>query len=251
MLIGVLNEKGVNIKALNKGMGLAGWSLPKTYLNVKPLDQYGNLNWVAVDTIPEIILLNCTENFENIWNLHPKSKSSIIMHESDIDAHRYMQSYMSTPPFEKVDLKRSSYMFSGLDGVEKIDVPTPFKKLLEYVNMKYGHNYNQIVVNWYENGKDYLPMHSDWTEDKSKPFEVTMITLCEITGIRDLILLKKREFERLGCADHHSFKLSNGTLITLGGMTNTYYGHGINYDKDITGRRIGITFRHFTPFLIF
>lgn len=227
----------LNIKAMNKGLKL------RVKIDVsghhEGICHLNELCWFALDKLPETMLSDIS--FDQLWGLHPPKKSDIVMHQKDIPAHRYLKSYMSTPSLEMVDLTKSSYMFSGTEGPESGETPKVLTTLLQHVNEKFGYNYNQIVVNWYENGNDYIPPHSDWMPNKTCAFPVTMITLCEPTGIRELCLDPVCDF----ISGVPRIVLINGTIVTLGGMTNTYFHHGIPKDSTVSGRRIGITFRSF------
>jgi hypothetical protein len=229
----------LNIKALNKGMRLRKLKNNNKTHHTQ-VDELGNFNgmcWIGIDYINENLLNLCKTNFNKIWNYHPKDKSKIVMREQNISANRYLQSYLNTPSIETVNIKKSSYMFS-IDN--KDTIPEEFNDILQYVNNKFYYDYNQIVVNWYENGDDYLPFHKDWTNNRADEFNVSTVTLCEDGGERDFIFM-----DNDGLDDKvYKYTTTNGMILTLGGMTNTFYKHGIPKQEN-KKRRISITFRHF------
>lgn len=232
------HREKLNLKALKKGMRLykeKDTFDKNVYKQIVNLNEYENLCWIGIDSLDNELLTYLSNKFDELWNLHPKNKSTIIMRENDITAHRYLQSYMNTPSVDTVNIKKSSYMFSKEN---QTDLPEDFAKILTYVNNKFNHNYNQVVVNWYCDGNDYLPYHKDWTNDRTKNFMVTTVTLCECGG--------ERTFE---LKDHNDVKqyfavTFNGTILTLGGMTNSFYKHGIPKEENVK-RRISVTFRYF------
>jgi alkylated DNA repair dioxygenase AlkB len=208
--------------------------------NHKEIKEIGNYNfmcWIGIDNLDDVLLNYYNDNFIKLWSLHPIEKSTIIMREQNISANRYLQSYLNTPSLEAVNIKKSSYMFSTNN---KTELPEEFEKLLNYVNKKFNYNYNQVVVNWYNDGDDYLPYHKDWTNNNSDEFLVTTLSLCEKYGERDFIV-KDDEY---GDKNEYKFVTTNGLILTIGGMTNTFYKHGIPKQEN-RKKRISITFRYF------
>ena len=242
----ISTNPSLNIKAMRKGMRMRVIKNDRNTIDMQrhsrviDLGNFNYLCWLGIDKLDDATIATYTAKFENIWNYHPKDKSTIIMREKDIDAHRYLQSYLNTPSIDTVNIKKSSYMFSKNNIADNI--PSEFKQILDYVNSKFNYNYNQIVVNWYENGYDHLPFHRDWTSDNTKPFYVTTVTLCENGGersfdIKDNVVDSKYKY---------SHRTQCGDILTLGNMTNTYYKHGILQDMTSMGRRISITLRQFS-----
>lgn len=234
----VSKRANLNIKAMEKGMRLYSYDNKydeaSKYEEKQFIDKY-KMCWLGIGHIDDDILKSC--DFEIMWSYHPEKKSEIIMREKEIPAHRYLQSYLNTPSIGTVDLKKSSYMFSKDN---KVDIPTEFENVLKHINNKYNMEYNQVVVNWYEDGNDYLPFHKDWTNDTSKAFYVTTVTFCEKDCNRTFYVEYEND-KNIG----KSLKTTNGMVITLGGMTNTYFTHGILKEPEIIGKRISLTFRYF------
>lgn len=86
--------------------------------------------------------------FAQVWQLHPTEHGKIRIGEREIDVPRWQQSY------------NIPYWFSGM-WHEAIAVPTELCSLWEFVNrLGYG-SFNQILVNWYENGHHYIGRHQD------------------------------------------------------------------------------------------
>lgn len=244
----------LNIKAMNKGMRL--YKPKQEYDNSQHHDSViglgrnmgwtKNLCWIGTDKLSDELLEYYDENFDKVWNLHPESKSTIVMREHDIDAHRYLQSYMNTPNINTVNITKSSYMFSKNN---QMDLPEEFMKILKYVNNKFHYNYNQVVVNWYENGDDYLPYHKDWTNNLDKDFNVTTVTLYEYGTAKKPMkdsngFTNKRTFVVKNDNETQQFRLENGQVLTLGGMTNMFYKHGIP-KENCDYKRVSITMRYF------
>lgn len=51
-------------------------------------------------------------------------------------------------------------MFSGFKALS-MQLPDEFLPFINAMNSK-NIIYNQVVINWYENGNNYCPYHTDW-----------------------------------------------------------------------------------------
>ena len=178
--------------------------------------------------------------------------------------HRWFKSYLKTPEFDKSTHK--SYMFSGEDfsEIEK-DLPNIFKPYYDHM-CSLDNRYNQVVVNYYEQGKDFIPFHRDWTTGMVDKYEISIITLnknddnprtFEIIPRDDI---KDNDYK----SKKISVELNNGLILTMGsrrklcfqatipsregGKFQDKFRHGIPcflQEKDSINQRFGITFRQF------
>lgn len=142
-----------------------------------------NKSWIEIEHLPEIMKKYSTDNFNLLFDLRPKDKSKIIMRDIEISAHRRYESYLNTPKLTSLDVRKSlSYMFSDLSNKQEKSLPIQFQPYLDYMNTTNGvttNKYNQVVTNWYEDGNDYLPFHSDWSEGLQQNSKITMITVTD------------------------------------------------------------------------
>lgn len=116
------------------------------------------------------------DKFDELWKLHPSERGKIIMYGKEQVSCRYHKSYLKTPEYDPEE--KHSYMFSGFDNDKNNErLPDQVVPLLEFVNADQKNPYNQIVINWYENGQDYIAFHSDCTIGMRDFEDITIISL--------------------------------------------------------------------------
>lgn len=166
-------------------------------------------------------------NFDEIWNLHPETQHVIVIHNKAVKQPRYTQSYMR------------DYNYSGTSAKAK-ELPKELEPLYEQAKL-YDPRFNQMLVNWYENGAHYIGAHSDDTKqliadspilsvsygaprkfrirDKRNKSIVQDIMMQDNTAV-----VMKDDFQK--CFTHE--------IVKIGGTKGLQYG-----------RRINVTFRCF------
>lgn len=173
-------------------------------------------------------------NFEEIFKLKPKGRSSVLVYDKTNEAHfekqifRSYTAYLNVPEFD--DTIKKSYMFSNKEN----ELPSEFIPLLNFAK-SIDDRFNQVVVNWYE-PEDYIEPHRDCTAnmiDKSAP--ILCINLNESNtreNSRHLLL------EPLQTGEKQKLTLSNNTYYIL--KDNLSVRHSVGKGSE---RRIAITFR--------
>lgn len=187
-------------------------------------------------------------NFNTMFDLRPKYKGKVQRFNKDENnpqweeeqCHRYHKSYLKTPAFDKTVNK--SYMFSGenQEEIEK-DLPEIFKPFLVFMKEQ-DENYNQVVINWYENENDFMPSHSDWTDGMIEGNKISTLTLNEVDNEeRSFVILSKDGGTK------RTIKLYHGQILTMHDVFQEKYRHGIPAlsTKPKKNRRISISFRQF------
>ena len=182
---------------------------------------------------------------------------------------RYQQSFMKTPPiswFQKEktldeptsdELRptyRTSYMFSGFDDTKNQgELPEIFQPYLNCVNQMFPDcHFNQVSINWYENGEDYIPFHRDCQEFMTGNKHIAILTFNEFSNTMDEIprtlelklsqKYKTDEFFQL--SDKMSIELLHGSVVVLTPEIQNFYRHGIRKMKG-GKKRISMSFRQF------
>jgi len=189
-----------------------------------------------------------TVDFEDLWELHPTIRGKIKIMGKEIEVPRWQQSY------------EKPYWFSGMMH-DPLPTPEEFLSFLEeakhscYDEM-YG-SFNEILVNWYENGEDYIGAHSD--DEKQMVLGpngesiVYSLTLQEEPGNRIFRLKPKLpskgsisgdERKRIG-KERIDMELKNGVVVVMGGLCQKKFKHQVPKTKKPVGRRINVTFRCF------
>lgn len=208
-------------------------------------------SWVELDNLPQDLLDYTKNNFEQLFACHPAKKGKVIVKNKEIceiNSPRYHKCYGKTPSFDP-NLKYS-YMFTGFDNQEQRNDPLPtlFQPYLDYINQNNANSYNQIVINWYSDGKDYIAKHADCYVGMIDDYNIASITLGSnnYKDNREMLFYRKGH----GIKENvNSYKLINGLILYMCGDTQKEYRHSIppNSNLDLEGdpRRIGLTFRQF------
>jgi len=123
-------------------------SSPNDELRIEPLTEN---SWLAKGVLPEELQLSPDE-FETFWNTKPGRREYIRMFGREVQIPREQQVYGV-----------EEYEYSGVKLPPK--EITPFlRKYINWANRidkKDGHKYSMILVNWYNDGKDYIGYHRD------------------------------------------------------------------------------------------
>lgn len=184
-----------------------------------------NNSWIDYGTLPESIQYN----FEEIWSLHPEEYNKVKILGKVIDTPRWQQTY------------GKSYNYTGMVH-EALPMPRQIEPFLEYVQNLYSdYKFNQILINWYENGLHYIGAHSDNTKPLVENSPIVSITL----GQERLFRIKEKQTKKT----IKDIILKDKIVITMGGAFQTYYTHEVpkvsGKKGEQLGKRINITFRCF------
>ncbi len=220
--------------------------------------------WIDVWRLPSTVREKTTGSsrlFKKLWNSHPDTFEKIKIINKWIPVPRYQRSYLR------------DYRFSGSihRGYDPPKCFTPYFKWAtkESNQNRYGLS-NQYVVNWYENGNNYIGAHSDDEKDIVKDSPIIGLSLGgeHPTNLRAtrLFRLKQKtrvqlpqgvllgkEFAQLRGGKNFALDviLRHGTIFVMGGKTQTYFTHEIPKIGGKIGaetpQRISFTFRQFIP----
>ncbi len=184
-------------------------------------------------------------DFDELWDLHPKDRGTIKIFGKETIVPRWQQSY------------ERPYYFSGMVH-EAGPLPDSFQPFLEEARKTdYGTGFNEVLVNWYQDGMDYIGPHSD---DESQMVLgprgeslVYSLTLQEAPGNRIFRLkpkvpqkstLPEAERKQLG-RERIDVQLRHGLVVIMGGLCQLKYKHQVPATKKTVGRRINVTIRCF------
>lgn len=208
-------------------------------------------SWVEIDSSNTDALLPC---FETLWNMHPESKG--MMRVFNID--RLMKRYMSVIDIENClngTTEESDFEFMN-HSTEEFIMRHCFPSILMKANQwlsnmdgeMAGLSFNSMFINWYENGEDYIGLHSDkliglQMTSKRETAIFSMVLQEELDSPRALksrifrIKPKGRGRDRLDVDSHH------GIMMIMGGRMQNTHKHTVPATKKLVGRRISITMR--------
>lgn len=183
----------------------------------------GNSYIIFYESIPKNIRVN-KQLFDELWNLHPEQVGQIKIMGKIINTPRYQQSY------------GKDYYFTGM--VHK-SLPISHEyiyKLLDFIKTHSGKEYNQVLINWYEDGRHYIGKHSD---DEKQLVPNSDIYSFSFGQERDFVINSKQtDYKK-------TISLPNNSLVIMCGEMQKYYYHSVPKRENLKGRRINITFRLF------
>jgi len=221
--------------------------------------------WISFCSLPSALAIT-DNNFDAMFNLHPPKRGTVVSNSTDGErkSPRWHKSYMFAPTRQNTrDGSKSMYMYSGIDESTNCEpLPALFAPYLKWINQNCRQDndpqFNQVVVNWYADGADYIAMHSDCEIGMVPNATIVSITLTDCSTDHRVFKLNRKakaaaldknldlHYESLGIV------LRNGCVITMGGKTQSLYRHGVPkmfYPgpeiKPVLGRRIALTFRQF------
>jgi alkylated DNA repair dioxygenase AlkB len=116
--------------------------------------------------------------------------------------------------------------------------PKPFtdelSALLEKINTFAGQEFNSVLLNLYNSGKDYIGFHADLEKELGTNPTIASISL----GAERLFHLKHKKTHEL-----HKVILEDLSLLIMGNHSQELYLHSLPKDVTVKRERINITFR--------
>ncbi len=194
-------------------------------------NKMGKSSWLDCGTVP-INLKPGSIQFKTLWNLHPDVHSEIVMYGKKVKIPRYQQSYLQ------------DYKFSGAVS-KQVPLPDEMLSYLKWANsLGYG-DFQQVLVNWYQNGENYIGSHSDDESQLVENSPIVTITLCGPGEPRKFRIRAKDEQKTI----QKDIETKNGDVLVMGGKFQKEFKHEIvkmtGKSALKAGARISITLRQF------
>lgn len=116
-----------------------------------------------------------TVDFQELWEHHPQDRGKVMVgkQKREIITSRWHECFGATPLPESAP---KSFMFHGKIPPKSRPLPPSFQRLVEYMCEKDNVQYNQIVINWYKDGRDFIAQHSDYCVGLEG--EVVVMNIC-------------------------------------------------------------------------
>ncbi len=180
-----------------------------------------------------------SDAFNKLFELKPDERCKIINFKEETTRERFSRSYLNVPKYNP-DIHKT-YMFSGFETDAETELPSEFLPYFKLVNLK-DDEYNQVTVNWYENGNDYVPYHRDCTTGMKEDSDIVIYSLGS-PRIISFIPNEKTKKERPS-AEPLNIVLNHGDVLRMKGQLQMEYKHSILKELNPnSGRRISISFR--------
>lgn len=208
-------------------------------------------SWVAQSMLSPQLLKYADENFSTLFALHPADIGKVVMPTAaksiEVTTSRYHRSYLRSPVLDnRYNSKPGSYMFCGLTESPNHELPVEFQPFLDHMNEiqneKAAPLYNQVTINWYESGSNYIPYHSDNEIGMIENSTIAVLSLGgEIDGKPTRMFRLKKKNDKQPTME---YECKNGLILTMGGDTQKGFRHGVSKVVE-SSPRISISFRQF------
>lgn len=172
---------------------------------------------------PNLLTIN-SDIFNNLWDERPAEKQMIKMFGKDVEIPRRHKTYGKIYNFNG-----SVNDVSPLNEIHK-EVIEKIMKHLEIEDCP-----NSCLVNWYENGEDYIGYHSDDEKDLVKGKPIFIVTL----GAERIIKFQDKKTKEVT-----DILLENNSLLIMEGTLQKTHKHSIPKSKKVNNKRISLTFRY-------
>ena len=164
--------------------------------------------------------------FDQLWSEHPEEYEEIEMWGKKYNTPRWQKNY------------GKNYLYSGIEHKGDV-IPIFFRPFFEWSKNKNYGDFNQMLVNWYENGHHYIGWHSDNEKNIKNETPIMSITLGDSN--------RKFRYKIKGSKEYKDIELFNGDVIIMGGKFQKECNHCLPKISGNKGRqvpkRINITFR--------
>ncbi|MBJ7553668.1 alpha-ketoglutarate-dependent dioxygenase AlkB family protein [Marinomonas spartinae] len=126
------------------------------------------------------------------------------------------------------------YRYTGKDHYGK-GWPNCLAEIRKQAEYLAGQSFNSVLLNWYQNGDDYMGWHAD-NETILGPAPV--IAMLSLGATRDFLFrLKKNHSVK------HSIALEGGSWLVMSASTQVLWQHCLPKRKRVQEERISLTFR--------
>ena len=187
-------------------------------MNLERLNLSEN-SFILFGTLPNEIVVD----FENIYNLKPDTR----------DVYTTLGIKYSIPRYQKAFL--NDYNFPGINVIGSNTLPPELNDLFNFANnlpkelLEINENFNQVLVNFYDNGTQYIAPHSD--------YGVKIVFSASFGQERIFRLINKKTFNIV-----KDITTKDRTFMIMCGDTQKEFLHTILQDTS-QNKRLNITFR--------
>jgi alkylated DNA repair dioxygenase AlkB len=204
--------------------------------------------WLTITWLSKELIEYTKKQYPKLLQLRPIERGKVVLYNEEIQSSRWHRSYLKTPTRSDAHQSRS-YMYSGKDPYDDTSLPELFQPYLDFSNKGNPKDeYNQVIVNWYLDGNDFIAAHSDCQMNMKPNAGIAIISLCEKEeDFRELQFKPKKNCVAENDFIYRDLKISalNGSIITMYGDTQNKFRHKVPKSLHIKTSRISITLRKF------
>ena len=238
---------------------------------------------LGIGLIPKYLQNYAEHQFEDLFRLHPLTKANVVNYENtniqtgqhEIDhtrphyATRWSKSYNANIPVIDDDHPVQEDSFWGLYNTTTqisslppcpttFDLPYQFQPFETYVKQNFSdvqskfrqdkkgwREYNQVVINWFQDGNDYIPLQTESTKgSKHKSIVTIFISEAYVEDESRIIRFVPIPPGPTSLITSIDIVARHGTVITMGGkMQETFFHADLKTPHRFIARAISITFK--------
>lgn len=192
-------------------------------------------SWILTWKLEPEARLNPLTEFEELWESHPTHRSTIRIFGKEVQIPRWSQCY------------GKNYFYSGVTH-KAIPFTPILQRYLDYANTLRQCNFNMCVVNWYQNGNDWIAAHADDEPQIYRDEKGNTKILSISFGEERAFWLNPIDKKDKNCYQK-KLMLGDGDVLLMMGHTQSTHKHMVpkvftNKSNEV-GRRISLTFRQF------
>lgn len=170
---------------------------------------------------PLDLLARCADEIGGLLDFHPE----IIVYGKVCHQQRSIGFFSN---------QSVGYKYSGQMAASKPLTPS-ITELLEYINQRFGSEYNGILINKYLSGEEYIGKHSD---DERALDPNTGVIACSFGAVRKFRIREKESGKMMV-----DVSTENDKIIQMHGNFQKEFTHEIPVEKKVKGVRFSFTFR--------
>ena len=165
-----------------------------------------------------------SDEFEQLWQLHPEEFHEIKIHGRPVKTPRWQQAY------------GADYHYTGRVN-KALPVPDILQPLLTWSRQAIASELNGILLNWYDGSHGhYIGKHRDSTKNMIYGAPIVTISLGQERTFR------LRPWKENGLRD---FQATDGKVFIMPYDTNLAWTHEVPSSKKLLKRRVSVTIRAF------
>ena len=204
--------------------------------------------WITISWLSDELYEYTKNHYQLLFDLHPIERGKVVLHDIEVPSQRWHRSYLNTP-MRNASHEKRSYMYSGKDAYNNSSLPDELLQYLCFINKnECDDEYNQVILNWYLNGNDFIAAHSDCEMNMKPNAGIAIVTLCEKEEDFRMLQFTPKKID-LSENDfiYSQLKIAalHGCIITMHGDTQRKFKHKVPKSLDIKTSRISLTFRKF------
>lgn len=180
--------------------------------------------WITQYKLDDLDLEMSQADYDRIWQDHPVERVKLPLWGKMQEIPRYQRNYLR------------DYRFSGVTHRGEALEDPYVKKVLDWVRQHSGQQYNQLMINWYEQ-EDYIGPHSD---DERELVPGSPIYSFSYGNYR-VFRVKAKQGSEL-----HEIDMYPNSLLVMHGDMQKWYKHEVLRSTNRSpfyGTRINITAR--------